>query len=137
MEYLKSCSVYSYNIKSSYLFYSRVCTNCLDNFWQPFADDNIKCCPQDGVNVKGHIPYNLASREISGLLCFCKHKDKGCAWSGVLIEIENHLCRCKYNVSLPFQSTVDCAYEASGIGPGDFTSQDIKVWRRNNIVHEG
>jgi len=101
------------------------------------ADDNgLKVCYEDGFELEDGFPDISAQKEIMLSMCFCKNQIEGCAWSGPLIDLQEHLDQCEYKIDLPCKYRgVNCAFVGGRIARKNHM-EDSELWHQNLILGE-
>eukprot|EP00794_Sanderia_malayensis_P014087 gene14087-15559_t len=76
----------------------RLCTGCYNKLFRENGSTGEIKCPADGSIVPRNqvYPDRFVKREIQNLDLYCKYRDSGCEWMGILKNYEDHMKHCRY-----------------------------------------
>lgn len=104
---------------NSVLIFIRVCRKCFEPLLESLQpnEKGVRICPDDGDEITAGFFFqdNSAFKEILELQCFCVRKEDDCPWQGRVMDFEEHIAKCEYNIdgACPFE-ILGCDFKGSG-----------------------
>ena len=78
------------------------CEDCIKNYLNKYSKNCPQCRASIDVKKRPLKKDIMADQIINELEIFCTNRSKGCAWSGALQNLANHLSsNCKFNKEMP------------------------------------